>query len=171
MVVLITGASHTGKTLLAQGLLEKYKYPCLSLDLLKMGLIRSRKINLTPADDTELELYMWPIIREIIKTAVENRQNLIIEGGYIPFDWQKDFSEEYLREIRYYCLIMSERYIREQFSAIKEYANVIEQRIDDTWCTLEFVLAENKHYLEMCCKYGCHYIWIDDSYHVEVNLE
>ena len=27
MVLLITGASHTGKTALAQKLLEKYKYP------------------------------------------------------------------------------------------------------------------------------------------------
>ena len=30
MVILITGASHTGKNLLAQRLLEKYHYPYLS---------------------------------------------------------------------------------------------------------------------------------------------
>lgn len=41
MIILITGASHTGKTLLAQKFLEKYHFPYLSLDLLKMGLIRS----------------------------------------------------------------------------------------------------------------------------------
>ena len=29
MVILITGTSHTGKTKLAQSLLEKYKYPYL----------------------------------------------------------------------------------------------------------------------------------------------
>ena len=29
MIILITGASHTGKTLLAQRLLEKYHYPYL----------------------------------------------------------------------------------------------------------------------------------------------
>ena len=40
MVILITGASHVGKTLLAQKMLEKYKYPSLSIDHLKMGLIR-----------------------------------------------------------------------------------------------------------------------------------
>ena len=40
MVILITGASHTGKTLLAQRMLEKYKYPAFSIDHLKMGLIR-----------------------------------------------------------------------------------------------------------------------------------
>ena len=63
MVILITGASHTGKTLLAQQLLEKYKYPYLSIDLLKMGLIRSKNTNLTPEDDDALRDYLWPIVR------------------------------------------------------------------------------------------------------------
>lgn len=51
MVILIAGASHTGKTLFAQKLLEKYKYPYLSIDHLKMGLIRSGQTNLTVEDD------------------------------------------------------------------------------------------------------------------------
>lgn len=51
MIILITGASHTGKTALAQRLLERYRYPVLSLDLLKMGLIRSGQTSLTPEDD------------------------------------------------------------------------------------------------------------------------
>ncbi len=54
MIILITGASHTGKTVLAQKLLEKYKYPYLSIDHLKMGLIRSGCTNLTPEDDKKL---------------------------------------------------------------------------------------------------------------------
>ena len=81
MVILITGATHCGKTLLAQRLLEKYKYPYLSIDLLKMGLIRSGCTSLSPEEDSELTRYLWPILREIIKTALENQQNLIIEGA------------------------------------------------------------------------------------------
>lgn len=97
MIILITGASHTGKTALAQKLLEKYKYPYLSIDHLKMGLIRSGNTELTPmSDDTDLTAYLWPIVREMIKTAIENNQNLIVEGCYVPFDWQKDFDTEYL---------------------------------------------------------------------------
>ena len=89
MIVLITGASHTGKTVLAQKLLEKYKYPYLSIDHLKMGLIRSGNTELTPmSDDNDLTAYLWPIVREMTKTAIENKQNLIVEGCYIPFDWQ-----------------------------------------------------------------------------------
>ena len=65
MIILITGASHTGKTLLAQKMLEKYKYPYMSIDHLKMGLIRSGNTDLTPEDDDALTEYLWPIIREI----------------------------------------------------------------------------------------------------------
>ena len=100
MILLITGASHVGKTALAQRLLEKYQYPYLSIDHLKMGLIRSGNTDLTPmSDDKELTAYLWPIVREMIKTAIENKQNLIVEGCYIPFDWQKDFDAEYIHYI------------------------------------------------------------------------
>lgn len=133
MVVLITGASHAGKTLSAQRLLEKYKYPYLSIDHLKMGLIRSGNTELTPiSDDAELTKYLWPIVREIIKTAIENSQNLIIEGCYIPFDWKKDFSADYLKNIRLFCIVMSENYIRAHFNDIKKYAGVIEKRRQNT---------------------------------------
>ena len=101
MVVLITGASHTGKTLLAQKLLEKYRCSVLSIDLLKMGLIRSKNTDLTPEDDEKLEFYLWKIVKEIVKTAIENKQNLIVEGCYIPFMWKQDFTEEYLKDILY----------------------------------------------------------------------
>ena len=101
MVFLIAGASHTGKTALAQKILERYGYPYLSIDHLKMGLIRSGYTDLTPEDDDKLVGYLWPIIREIVKTAIENRQNLVIEGCYIPFDWAADFDPFYRKDIRY----------------------------------------------------------------------
>lgn len=66
MIILITGASHTGKTLLAQKLLEKYKYPYLSIDHLKMGLIRSSQTELTTYDDGKLTAYLWSILKEIL---------------------------------------------------------------------------------------------------------
>lgn len=162
MIILITGASHTGKTVLAQKLLEKYKYPYLSLDLLKMGLIRSGNTELTPADDNALVPYLWPIVREIIKTAIENKQNLIVEGCYIPFYWKEDFTDEYQKEIRYYCLVMSRTYIEEHFEDIKKYANEIEQRLDDTSCTMDSVLEDNAYYLFMCQANKCSCILINE---------
>ena len=172
MIILITGASHTGKTVLAQKLLEKYKYPYLSIDHLKMGLIRSKQTDLTPmSEDAELTKYLWPIVREIIKTAIENNQNLIVEGCYIPFDWEKDFEQEYLDNIRYYCLVMSEEYIRNHFTDIKSYASVIENRIDDYYCTLETVLEDNRQVLELAITHKVNYILIDDEYKIDIDLE
>ena len=171
MIILITGASHTGKTALAQKLLEKYKYPYLSIDHLKMGLIRSGNTKLTPtSNDSDLTSYLWPIVREMIKTAVENKQNLIVEGCYIPFDWQKDFDSEYLENIKYFCLVMSEEYIRNHFTDIKKYANVIENRLDDEWCTMESVLADNAEMLDLVQKYNLNYILIDDKYEINIDL-
>ena len=170
MIILITGASHTGKTALAQKLLEQYKYPYLSVDHLKMGLIRSGNTELTPIDDNELTEYLWPIVREMIKTAIENMQNLIVEGCYIPFDWQKDFDSKYLENIKYYCLVMSDVYIRNHFADIKEYANAIENRLDDEWCTMESVLADNAEILVLAQKYDVNYILIEDKYEINIEL-
>ena len=170
MIVLITGASHTGKTALAQNLLEKYKYPYLSIDHLKMGLIRSGNTELTPMDDNELTEYLWPIVREMIKTAIENKQNLIIEGCYIPFDWQRGFGKEYLENIKYYCLVMSEGYIRNNFIDIKKYANVIENRLDDEGCTMDSVLADNAEMLNLAQKHNANYILIEDKYEIKIDL-
>lgn len=170
MIVLITGASHTGKTMLAQKLLEKYKYPYLSIDHLKMGLIRSGYTKLTPQDDDMVTKYLWPIVREIIKTAIENKQNLIVEGCYIPFDWANDFAKEYLDNIKYYCLVMSENYIKKHFNNIKKYASVIESRLDDEWCTMESVLEDNAQVLELSQKNGINYFLIDNEYNVDIEL-
>lgn len=138
MIVLITGASHTGKTALAQKLLEKYKYPYLSVDHLKMGLIRSGYT--------------------------------IVEGCYIPFDWSKDFAAEYLTKIKFYCLVMSEKYINNHFHEIMKYADVIEKRIEDEGLTIVTVLRDNAEILELCRSHKLEYILIDNEYQVDLEL-
>lgn len=171
MILLITGASHTGKTALAQKLLEKYKYPYLSIDHLKMGLIRSGNTALTPeSDDRELTEYLWPIVCEMIKTAIENDQNLIVEGCYIPFDWADDFEPDYLEDIKYFCLVMSQKYITNHFNDIKKYASVVENRGNDEYCTIETVRKDNAEILEQCQKYKTDYILIDEEYRIDIEL-
>jgi len=166
MIILIAGATHTGKTLYAQKLLEKYQYPYLSIDHLKMGLIRSGQTSLTPMDDDRLTDYLWPIVREMVKTAIENRQNLIVEGCYIPFDWQKDFNKTYLEHIQYVCLVMSKSYIENHFADIVKKASVIEQRVNDSGIEKEAVIAENAHNLAQCIARDLPYILIDKNYEV-----
>jgi len=171
MVILIAGATHTGKTALAQKLLEKYQYPYLSIDHLKMGLIRSGNTALTPMDDEKLTDYLWPIVREMVKTAIENGQNLIVEGCYIPFDWKKDFSEHYLAQIRYLCVILSKSYIENHFADIVKYANVIEKRLEDSDLKKESLISENEENLALCRQNGCPYMMIETTYDPNAILE
>ena len=169
MVILISGTTHTGKTALSQRLMEKYKIPYFSIDHLKMGLIRSGKTSLTVNDDEELTPYLWSIIKEMIKTVIENKQNIIIEGCYIPFDWQKDFDESYLREIKFYCLIMTAEYIANNFSDILNFECVIENRIT-TDINKVNLIADNKKNLQKCKEYGLEYILIDKNYGIDIEL-
>ena len=164
MIILITGPSYAGKTLLAQRMLEKYHYPYLSIDHLKMGLIRSGQTSLTPEDDEVLTTYLWPIVREIIKTAVENRQNLIVEGSYIPFDWRADFDARYLASIRFICLVMTEKYIETHFEEIKGATSAIEARLDDSDCKPELLKADNRFFAEGFRQTGEQVVLIDEDW-------
>lgn len=170
MIILISGSTHTGKTLLAQKLIEKYHYPSMSLDHLKMGLIRSGLTDLTPDDDDKMTGLLWPIVKEMVKTAIENSQNLIIEGCYFPYDWKTYFEPEYLKHIKFICLIMSSKYINEHFDDIEKYSSIIEERIEDSYCKKELLLRDNQISLKMCKKYDCDYILIDDEYKVDINF-
>ena len=164
MIILITGASHTGKTLLAQKMLEKYKYPYLSIDQLKMGLIRSGNTNLTPEDDDELTDYLWPIVREMIKTAIENEQNLIVEGCYIPFNWRQDLEERYLSNIDFIRLAMTEGYIECYFDDIIGHESEIESRLVDTDCSIASLKADNQYYIDGFMDAGENVVMIEDNY-------
>ena len=164
MVILITGATHTGKTLLAQRMLEKHQYPYLSIDHLKMGLIRSGQTVLTPEDDGALTEYLWPIVREIVKTAIENNQNLIVEGCYIPFDWRRDFDWQYSSSIRFICLAMTEKYIEDHFHEIVRHESEIESRLVDTDCTVTGLKADNRSCIEGFQSAGEKVVLIDSDY-------
>jgi len=148
MVIIITGATHTGKTKLAQRILEMKNYPYLSIDHLKMGLIRSGNTNLTVEDDGELTKYLWPIVSEMIKTSIENKQNLIVEGCYVPFDWKKDFSYSYISNIKYICLAFSKEYIENNMNSIIEHENDIEDRIYEL--NNNHLIEDNEYYINGC---------------------
>ena len=170
MILLIGGGTHAGKTKLAQGLLEKYHYPYLSMDHLKMGLIRTGQTDLTPMSaDEALTAYLWPIIREMVRTAVENAQNLIVEGCYIPSDWAKDFGAEYQNHIRCLFLILSRAYIESHFDDIMAHASDIEQRLDDD-LNMDDLIRENEELLSQCQHHGCPYHLVENEYDIATEL-
>ncbi len=107
----------------------------------------------------------------VVKITIENEQNLIVEGCYIPFDWAKDFDLKFLDHIKYYCLVMIPEYIRNHFDRIKKYANVIERRQDDEDCTLKSVLEDNRQTLELVREYDLNCILIDNKYEVDIDIK
>ena len=164
MIMLITGASHTGKTFLSQKMMEKYKIPYVCIDHLKMGLIRSGNTNLTPEDDDKLTDYLWPIVREMIKTAIENKQSMIVEGCYVPYDWRSDFDDEYLKDIRFICLAMTDGYIDSHFSDIAGNESAIEKRFVDTDLTPDKVKADNRAFIAGFSAKGEQITYIDNDF-------
>lgn len=144
--------------------MEKYRYPYVSEDHIKMGLIRSGYTDLTPEDDREMTEYLWPVIREMIKTVIENNQNLIVEGCYVPFDWKADFSDEYLTHIKYIGLCMSDRYIDAHFTDIRKYASCVEARLDDSYCTAENMKRENSFFYAGCKEHDLDVVMIENNY-------
>ncbi len=170
MIILIGGSSHVGKTLVSQKLIEKFHYPCTSLDHLKMGFIRTGRTELTVEDDYKMRFWLWPFAAEMIKTAIENRQNMIIEGCYIPRQWKESFAPEYLKEIRAVFIVMSERYLRSHFEDISRYASIIENRIDDE-VNLERLIDCSKGFKEDCLANGTPFVEIDDEYNLDEILK
>ncbi len=129
-----------------------------------MGLIRSGITSLTPEDDDALTDYLWPIVREMIKTVVENHQNLIVEGCYVPFGWRRDFDSHYLKNIRFMCLAMSEKYIENHYSEIIGYESEVEARTIDVECTKDSLKADNKNIIDGFQHAGEQIVLIDSSY-------
>ena len=140
-----------------------------SIDHLKMGLIRSGNTQIKVDEDEKLTPYLWAIVKEMVKTAIENNQSLIVEGCYIPFDWQKDFTENYLKQIKFYCLIMTERYIQKNFDDIIKFENVAEKR-KTSGLDKEELIADNALNLKFCKQYGLNVVLIDEIYSVSVAL-
>lgn len=170
MIILIGGSSHVGKTLISQKLIEKYHFPCTSLDHLKMGFIRTGKTDLTVEDDYQMRYWLWPFAAEMIKTAIENNQNMILEGCYIPVEWKESFTEEYLHQIRCVYIVMSENYLRKNFHLLSDYANVIEKRLDDE-LDLERLITCSKEFKEGCIQHNIPYIEIDKEYKLDEILK
>ncbi len=156
MIILLGGSSHVGKTLIAQKLLERTQIPYVSLDHLKMAWIRSGRTDLTTEDDFKMRYFLWPFAAEIIKTAIENNQSMIMEGCYIPGEWRESFLKDkenarqnYLSKIYCTFITMSEEYLRANIDKVAQKASVIEHRIGDE-VDLERLIMCSKEFKTAC---------------------
>ncbi|SOC43826.1 2-phosphoglycerate kinase [Ureibacillus acetophenoni] len=171
MIILISAVGSTGKTLMAQKLLEKYHIPYLSIDHLKMGLYRGDKnCGFTPMDSNEvIGDKIWPILKGLIMTNIENKQHIIIEGCYILPHYLKDFDINYSEKIVPVFLGFSTNYIKENFeSKIVQHRNAIEQRSWPEDRSIDKLIKEHEEFKAICLESGVKYFEIDEDYDNEV---
>jgi 2-phosphoglycerate kinase len=175
MVILIGGVSCTGKTVMAQKLLEKYKIPYLSIDHIKMGLIRGNvycDFSSTDSDD-ELTKKLWPIVKGIITTNIENNQNIIIEGCYLPPEHIRDFESKYLEKIIALYIGFSENYLEKHFvSGIIEHISEIELKEyngNDDYINLDNFIKLHTQLKERCTANDVNFFEINNYYEEEMN--
>lgn len=170
MVILISGPTHSGKTKLALNLMKEKGYPVLSLDHLKMGLIRSNMTDLTPySNKSDLTNLLWPIVKEMIKTVIENKQDLIVEGIYIPYNFKDSFDETFLKHIKYLAIIFSEEYINNNFDFILEHANDVEDRLQIDENFKEQLISNHKLFLQEVQSNNLNHVLISENYEFELD--
>ena len=173
MIILIGGVGYAGKTFMAQKLLEKYKMPYLSIDHLKMGIYRAdENCGFTPLDSLEhIGEKLWGILKGIIMTNIENKQNLIIEGIYFLPEKIKELQndEEYAPYIISFYMGFSGNYIKNNFySKILANRSAIEDRGYDNSDTVNDYIRENAQIKKMCEDGGAKYFEIDGEYEEEI---
>ena len=173
MVILIGGVGYAGKTFLAQKLLEKYKFPYLSIDHLKMGMCRANiDCGFTPLDSTEhISEKLWPILKGIIMTNIENEQNLIVEGIYLLPNKINELGDDYLEDVISFYLGFSEEYIEKYFeSKITYHRCVINSRGYDNSDTISEYISENKIFKSIYEKNHAKYFEISEDYQKEMEF-
>lgn len=106
----------------------------------------------------------------MIKTVIENKQNLIIEGCYVPLNWQESFSEYELENIKSIVLVMTKEYIEDNFKKIKKYSNVIENRIEDD-LEIKSLIFDNEFFLKNINSISEDFILIEDEYNEDDILQ
>ncbi|MBK1991160.1 adenylate kinase [Campylobacter sp. 2018MI35] len=168
MIFLIAGESHTGKTLLAQKLLELYHYPYISLDHLKMGFLKGIFPKPFEVDeDIKIAKFLYPIIRSIIQTNLENNQNLILEGIYLYPKYINLLKEEFKSKIKHLNLLFSKEYILKNYELIYEKESVIEKRLASEKIILNELIKDHLKLKEECLKYQCNFLEFKENYELE----
>ena len=167
MIVLIGGESHTGKTLMAQKLMEKYRIPYTSIDHIKMGIIRGyESCGFTPEDsDDKICRELWGVIKGIIDTVSENKQNIIIEGCYLP---PEKVCKMVSDNVIAFYIVFTKEYIENNFEDIIKYESVIEKRRYPEERGKEEFIKSNMRLKEGCMRFGVQFFEIREDYESEI---
>jgi 2-phosphoglycerate kinase len=164
VVILIGGTSGSGKTKLANTLMISLGIPYISVDHLMMGIYRSNSdCGFTPMSPVfVINRHLWPMVREMIKTNIENNHSIIFEGFQILPQNIRDFEGEYTSAVLSFFLAFSPEYIKTRYEDINKHRSAIESRSDiderDTLTRNNIELIDNCTAASAnCCIIESHY--------------
>jgi 2-phosphoglycerate kinase len=102
LLYIIGGAARAGKTIIAQEFLERSQVPFLSLDLLKMSLVKGMpEAGIDPQESSRrLAIRLWPVVRGLASTILENARDYLIEGDMILPSQVREISADFPGQIR-----------------------------------------------------------------------
>jgi putative acetyltransferase len=165
-VFLIGGVGGTGKTLLASKLMRVLHIPYVSIDHLMMGMVRSDPdCHFSPLDSGEtIGRHMWPFLKAVIQTNIENNHSIILEGFQLQPEWVTDFTEEYQKHIIPVFIGFSEQYLRSNLvSNIRKHRHVVERRENEA-LNIESLITQHLRLKSECVKHQVTHFEIDESY-------
>jgi putative acetyltransferase len=135
-----------------------------------MGLIRgSQYCDFKVTDsDYDITVKLWPIVKGIVMTAIENNQHLIVEGCYIPTNCPESFETKYSKEIISFFIGFSEHYLSNNFeSGIIDHLRTIENKVLDDYIQPENFKKMHAQVKASCVENHATYFEIDNDYLVE----
>ncbi len=83
-----------------------------------------------------------------------------INDLFVLYSSDFEFYDTNYSAITYYC----------NQKDYQKYANAIENRLDDEWCSMEHVLVDNAEMLALAQRYNVNYILIDDKYEINIDI-
>ena len=173
-MIILGGASRTGKGIISQKLMMTYEMPFLSIDPIKMALHRSipsYELN-TNGSSIQVSEELWPFVSTIIKNMVETGVNYIIEGEILP-KHVRELSDYLGIEIAACFIGYSELQPEEKVRQIKTHSGYpndwTSELTDDELYTLVKDSIEYSKYLKKECLY--HQIkYVDFSFGFDNNV-
>lgn len=164
MIYIISGASRSGKSIVAKGFFEKNFIPYIPLDCLMMGFmngVSSLGIHDKLWPD-EIAEKMWPFLKAVCKNMIDNEIDYIFEGEAVLPEHIKELSDLHPGQIKTCFLGYTEVDVKKKISEVKRYPNhlndwLLSQEEEEILNHIENMITYSHRIKKECIKYNLDY--------------
>jgi hypothetical protein len=175
MIYIVSGASRSGKTIVAKKMLKEMQVPYMSTDCVMMGFMHGvEKVNLHDKMwPDEIAVKIWGFLKHFILTLMHSEEDYLIEGEAFLPNLVKELMDAYPENLRVVFIGYSSANLTEKVKDVKKYAS------DHDWLNKESnvfieehiknMIAYAKNIKKECQKVGVTYL--DVSKNFEASIE